>query len=305
MSSSLASSTKLNLQAHPVDEVGIRERVARLATRSIKKASKVEGLKLALSMVDLTTLEGADTPGKVRQLCTKAIHLHSGRKDLPMVAAVCVYPTMVRIAREALQGTPIQVAAVATAFPSGMNPLAVKLEDTRYAVAEGAHEIDMVISRGDFLRGDYGRVANEIEQVKEACGKAHLKVILETGELGTLDRVRLASDIAMQSGADFIKTSTGKIQPAATPEVVLVMLQAISDFYRKTGKRIGMKPAGGIANAKAALNLLIMVREVLGPAWLTPSLFRIGASKLPNDMLMQLEKERTGVYQGLDYFSND
>jgi deoxyribose-phosphate aldolase len=305
MSSSKAVSTKLNLQAHPVDEVGIRERVARLATRSIKKASKVEGLKLALSMVDLTTLEGADTPGKVRQLCTKAIHLHSGRKDLPMVAAVCVYPTMVRIAREALQGTPIQVAAVATAFPSGMNPLAVKLEDTRYAVAEGAHEIDMVISRGDFLRGDYGRVANEIEQVKEACGEAHLKVILETGELGTLDRVRLASDIAMQSGADFIKTSTGKIQPAATPEVVLVMLQAISDFYRKTGKRIGMKPAGGIANAKAALNLLIMVREVLGPAWLTPSLFRIGASKLPNDMLMQLEKERTGVYQGLDYFSND
>jgi deoxyribose-phosphate aldolase len=305
MSSSLAVSTKLNLQAHPVDEVGIRERVARLATRSIKKASKVEGLKLALSMVDLTTLEGADTPGKVRQLCTKAIHLHSDRKDLPMVAAVCVYPTMVRIAREALQGTPIQVAAVATAFPSGMNPLAVKLEDTRYAVAEGAHEIDMVISRGDFLRGDYGRVANEIEQVKEACGKAHLKVILETGELGTLDRVRLASDIAMQSGADFIKTSTGKIQPAATPEVVLVMLQAISDFYRKTGKKIGMKPAGGIANAKAALNLLIMVREVLGPAWLTPSLFRIGASKLPNDMLMQLEKERTGVYQGLDYFSND
>lgn len=305
MSPSTVTPNKLNLQAHPVDEVGIRERVARLATRSIKKASKVEGLKLALSMVDLTTLEGADTPGKVRQLCTKAIHLHSGRKDLPMVAAVCVYPTMVRIARKALEGTPIQVAAVATAFPSGMNPLAVKLEDTRYAVAEGAHEIDMVISRGDFLRGDYGRVADEIVQVKEACGKAHLKVILETGELGTLDRVRLASDIAMQSGADFIKTSTGKIQPAATPEVVLVMLLAISDFYRKTGKKIGMKPAGGIANAKAALNLLIMVREVLGPAWLTPSLFRIGASKLPNDMLMQLEKERTGVYQGPDYYSND
>ena len=305
MSPSTVTPNKLNLQAHPVDEVGIRERVARLATRSIKKASKVEGLKLALSMVDLTTLEGADTPGKVRQLCTKAIHLHSGRKDLPMVAAVCVYPTMVRIARKALEGTPIQVAAVATAFPSGMNPLAVKLEDTRYAVAEGAQEIDMVISRGDFLRGDYSRVADEIEQVKEACGKAHLKVILETGELGTLDRVRLASDIAMQSGADFIKTSTGKIQPAATPEVVLVMLLAISDFYRKTGKKIGMKPAGGIANAKAALNLLIMVREVLGPAWLTPSLFRIGASKLPNDMLMQLEKERTGVYQGPDYYSND
>lgn len=305
MSPSTVTPNKLNLQAHPVDEVGIRERVARLATRSIKKASKVEGLKLALSMVDLTTLEGADTPGKVRQLCTKAIHLHSGRKDLPMVAAVCVYPTMVRIAREALQGTPIQVAAVATAFPSGMNPLKVKLADTRYAVGEGAHEIDMVISRGDFLRGEYQRVADEISQVKEACGKAHLKVILETGELGTLDRVRLASDLAMQAGADFIKTSTGKIQPAATPEVVLVMLQAIDDYYRKTGKRIGMKPAGGIANAKAALNLLIMVREILGPAWLTPDLFRIGASKLPNDMLMQLEKERTGVYQGLDYFSND
>jgi deoxyribose-phosphate aldolase len=256
-------------------------------------------------MVDLTTLEGADTPGKVRQLCTKAIHLHSGRDDLPMVAAVCVYPTMVRIARESLQGTPIQVAAVATAFPSGMNPLDVKLEDTRFAVGEGAHEIDMVISRGDFLRGEYERVADEIRQVKDACGKAHLKVILETGELGTLDRVRLASDIAMQAGADFIKTSTGKIQPAATPEVVLVMLQAIDDYYRKTGKRIGMKPAGGIANAKAALNLLIMVREILGPAWLTPDLFRIGASKLPNDMLMQLEKERTGVYQGQDYFSND
>jgi len=305
MSTGVTLSSGLNVQPHPVDEVGIKERVARLATRSIKKSSKVEGLKLALSMVDLTTLEGADTPGRVRQLCAKAMHLHSGRNDLPMVAAVCVYPTMVRVAREALKGTPIKVAAVATAFPSGMNPLSVKLEDTRYAVSEGAHEIDMVISRGDFLRGDYGRVADEIAEVKKACGEAHLKVILETGELGTLDRVRLASDIAMEAGADFIKTSTGKIQPAATPEVVLVMLQAIADFYRKTGKRIGMKPAGGIANAKAALNLLVMVREVLGPAWLNPELFRIGASKLPNDILMQLEKERTGVYQGGDYFSND
>ena len=305
MSTGVTLSSGLNVQPHPVDEVGIKERVARLATRSIKKSSKVEGLKLALSMVDLTTLEGADTPGRVRQLCAKAVHLHSGRNDLPMVAAVCVYPTMVRVAREALKGTPIKVAAVATAFPSGMNPLSVKLEDTRYAVSEGAHEIDMVISRGDFLRGEYRRVADEIAEVKKACGEAHLKVILETGELGTLDRVRLASDIAMEAGADFIKTSTGKIQPAATPEVVLVMLQAIVDFYRKTGKRIGMKPAGGIANAKAALNLLVMVREVLGPDWLNPDLFRIGASKLPNDILMQLEKERTGVYQGGDYFSND
>jgi len=305
MSPSTVTPNKLNLQAHPVDEVGIRERVARLATRSIKKASKVEGLKLALSMVDLTTLEGADTPGKVRQLCTKAIHLHSGRKDLPMVAAVCVYPTMVRIARKALEGTPIQVAAVATAFPSGMNPLAVKLEDTRYAVAEGAHEIDMVISRGDFLRGDYSRVADEIEQVKEACGKAHLKVILETGELGTLDRVRLASDIAMQSGADFIKTSTGKIQPAATPEVVLVMLLAISDFYRKTGKMIGMKPAGGISKSKLALHYLVMVKEVLGEDWLNNQWFRFGASSLANDVLMQIVKEKTGLYQGANYFSVD
>ena len=305
MSTGVTLSSGLNVQPHPVDEVGIKERVARLATRSIKKSSKVEGLKLALSMVDLTTLEGADTPGRVRQLCAKAMHLHSGRNDLPMVAAVCVYPTMVRVAREALKGTPIKVAAVATAFPSGMNPLSVKLEDTRYAVSEGAHEIDMVISRGDFLRGEYPRVADEIAEVKKACGEAHLKVILETGELGTLDRVRLASDIAMEAGADFIKTSTGKIQPAATPEVVLVMLQAIVDFYRKTGRRIGMKPAGGIANAKAALNLLVMVREVLGPDWLNPDLFRIGASKLPNDILMQLEKERTGVYQGGDYFSND
>jgi deoxyribose-phosphate aldolase len=305
MSTGVTLSSGLNVQPHPVDEVGIKERVARLATRSIKKSSKVEGLKLALSMVDLTTLEGADTPGRVRQLCAKAVHLHSGRNDLPMVAAVCVYPTMVRVAREALKATPIKVAAVATAFPSGMNPLSVKLEDTRYAVSEGAHEIDMVISRGDFLRGEYPRVADEIAEVKKACGEAHLKVILETGELGTLDRVRLASDIAMEAGADFIKTSTGKIQPAATPEVVLVMLQAIADFYRKTGKRIGMKPAGGIANAKAALNLLVMVREVLGPDWLNPDLFRIGASKLPNDILMQLEKERTGVYQGGDYFSND
>jgi deoxyribose-phosphate aldolase len=256
-------------------------------------------------MIDLTTLEGADTPGRVRQLCAKALHLHSARPDVPLVAAVCVYPTMVRIAREALKGTPVKVAAVATAFPSGMNPLEVKLEDTRYAVGEGADEIDMVISRGDFLRGEYGRVADEIAEVKQACGRAHLKVILETGELGTLDRVRLASDIAMEAGGDFIKTSTGKIQPAATPEVVLVMLQAIYDFHRKTGKKIGMKPAGGIANSKQALHLLVMVREVLGPDWLTPDLFRIGASRLPNDILMQLEKERTGVYQGGDYFSND
>jgi len=299
------TTTAFKIQPHPVDEVGIKERAARLATRSIKKSSKIEGLKLALSMIDLTTLEGADTPGRVRQLCTKALHLHSGRPDLPLVAAVCVYPTMVRIAREALKGTPVKIAAVATAFPSGMNPLEVKLEDTRYAVGEGADEIDMVISRGDFLRGDYGRVADEIAQVKQACGRAHLKVILETGELGTLDRVRLASDIAMEAGGDFIKTSTGKIQPAATPEVVLVMLQAIYDFHRKTGKKIGMKPAGGIANSKQALHLLVMVREVLGPDWLTPDLFRIGASRLPNDILMQLEKERTGVYQGGDYFSND
>ncbi len=288
-----------------VDEVGVEERVARFCSRSIKKESKVQALKLALSMIDLTTLEGQDTHGKVTQLCQKAIHVHDTLPGLPHVAAVCVYPTMVAVARKALRGHNIKVASVATAFPSGMAPLGVKLEETRLAVQEGADEIDMVISRGAFLEGEYGRVFDEIIAIKEACGQAHLKVILETGELGTLDRVRRASTLAMHAGADFIKTSTGKIQPAATMPVTLVMLQAIRDYYHATGRRVGMKPAGGISRAKQAIQYLVMLRETLGEGWLTPEWFRFGASSLVNDILMQLEKQCTGVYQSADYFSRD
>ncbi len=286
-----------------VDEVGVAERVARFKTRSIKKGAKVEALCHALSMMDLTTLEGQDTPGKVRQLCQKARLPHAALPDLPQVAAVCVYPTMVKVAREALAGTPIAVASVATGFPSGMTELRLRLQETRRAVAAGADEIDMVISRGAFLAGEYQRVFDEIVAVKEACGPAHLKVILETGELNTLDNVRRASVLAMYAGADFIKTSTGKVQPAATMEVTLVMLQAIRDFYYDTGIQVGMKPAGGIATAKLAIHYLVMLRETLGQAWMTPKWFRFGASSLANDVLMQLIKERTGAYQSVDYFS--
>ncbi len=289
----------------PVDEVGIDERVARFQSRSIKSASKVAGLKLALSMIDLTTLEGQDTPGKVRQLCQKAMHLHDAYPGLPHVAAVCVYPTMVGVAKEALAGRDIRVASVATAFPSGMSSREVKLDDTRLAVAAGADEIDMVISRGAFLAGEDRLVFDEIVAVREAAGKAHLKVILETGELGTLDRVRHASVLAMHAGADFIKTSTGKIQPAATMQVTLVMLQTIRDYYRATGRMVGMKPAGGISTAKLALHYLVMLNETLGSAWMTPEWFRFGASSLANDILMQLVKQATGRYQSADYFSKD
>lgn len=288
-----------------VDEVGVNERVARFQSRSIKTASKIEALKLILSMIDLTTLEGQDTPGKVRQLCQKAIHLHDAMPGLPHVAAVCVYPTMVGVAKEALGDRDINIASVATAFPSGQAPLSVKLDDTRMAVADGATEIDMVISRGEFLAGKYGFVFDEIVAIKEACGNAHLKVILETGELGTLDRVRQASELAMHAGADFIKTSTGKIQPAATMQVTLVMLQAIRDYFYETGRMVGMKPAGGISQAKLAIHYLVMLRETLGNAWMTPEWFRFGASSLANDVLMQLQKQATGVYQSADYFSKD
>lgn len=288
-----------------VDEVGVNERCARFQTRSIKKDAKVQALKLALSMIDLTTLEGQDTPGKVRQLCQKAMHLHDAMADLPTVAAVCVYPNMVAVAKQALAGTGINIASVATAFPSGMSSLEIKLADTKMAVEAGANEIDMVISRGAFLAGEYQRVFDEIVAVKEACGDAHLKVILETGELGTLDRVRQASVLAMHAGADFIKTSTGKIQPAATMPVTLTMLQAIRDYYRATGRMVGMKPAGGISSAKLALHYLVMLNETLGSAWMTPELFRFGASSLANDVLMQLRKQATGVYQSPDYFSKD
>jgi deoxyribose-phosphate aldolase len=289
----------------PVDLVGIQERAARFRTRSIKTTAKNQALKLTLSMMDLTTLEGKDTPGKVRQLCYKARHLHDAMPGLPTVAAVCVYPELVATAKESLNGSGIHIASVATGFPSGQAPLQLRLDEVRQAVEAGADEIDMVISRGRFLRGDYSYVYDEIAAIKEACGPAHLKVILETGELETFDNVRLASDIAMAAGGDFIKTSTGKVQPAATMEVTLVMLQAIRDFYYRTGQKIGMKPAGGIANSKLAIHYLVMLRETLGQDWMTPDLFRFGASRLANDVLMQLARQESGAYQSLDYFSND
>jgi len=288
-----------------VDEVGVRERAARFQTRSIKKDSKIEALKMVLGMIDLTTLEGQDTPGKVKQLCQKAIHLHDAMPNLPHVAAVCVYPTMVGVAKKAIGNHDINIASVATAFPSGMSSRSVKLEETRIAVDDGADEIDMVISRGAFLQGEYGYVFDEIAAIKEACGRAHLKVILETGELGTLDRVRRASVLAMHAGADFIKTSTGKIQPAATLPIALVMLQAIRDYYYETDRMVGMKPAGGISKAKLAVHYLVMLRETLGNAWMTPKWYRFGASSLANDVLMQLQKQATGIYQSADYFSKD
>lgn len=265
----------------------------------------MQALKLALSMIDLTTLEGKDSAGKVKQLCRKARQPYAAMPGLPHVAAVCVYPNMVRIAKESLAGSGIHVASVATAFPSGLSSLKVRLDDTRYAVAEGADEIDMVINRGAFLQGEYNLVYDEIAAVKEACGPAHLKVILETGELHTYENVRLASDIAMHAGANFIKTSTGKISPAATQPVTLVMLEAIRDFYYETDKMIGMKPAGGIRTAKQAIQYLVIVKETLGAAWLTPDYFRFGASSLANDLLKQIVKQETGVYQSSDYFSND
>jgi deoxyribose-phosphate aldolase len=295
----------MSLSETKVDQIGVQERVARLQSRSIKKDSKVKALNLALSMIDLTTLEGRDSPNKVRQLCYKATHLHENFPGLPQVAAICVYAPMIGTAKKALQGSEVKVAAVATAFPSGMTNLETKLDEVKRAAQDGADEIDMVISRGRFLSGDYDYVAEEISKVKEACGSAHLKVILETGELVTLDNVRTASDIAMTAGADFIKTSTGKIQPAATPEVTLVMMQAIRDFYLKYGKQVGLKPAGGISKSKQAIQYLVMLRETLGQDWLNPDLFRFGASSLANDILMQIVKQNTGIYQSTAYFSMD
>lgn len=289
----------------PIDAVGIQERVTRICTRSIKRESKLQALDLALRMMDLTTLEGSDSDGKVRQLCNKALLPYTELPNIPSVAAVCVYPNRVALAKNILKNSSISVASVATAFPSGMSSLQIKLDDTKYAVSEGADEIDMVISRGAFLSGEYTRVYDEIAQIKQACGSAHLKVILETGELGSLENIRMASDLAMKAGADFIKTSTGKISPAASMPVVLVMLQAIRDNYNSTGVKVGMKPAGGIRSSKQAIQYLVMVKETLGIDWLNPSLFRFGASSLANDVLMQWVKEKTGRYQSLNYFSND
>lgn len=293
------------LQSIPIDTIGVEERVSRLNKRSIKKESKSQALKLALSMIDHTTLEGKDSVGKVIQLCSKAKTPYASLPQLPSVAAVCVYPTMVSIAKKALKGSTVKVASVATSFPSGMAPLRVKIDDTKFAVDQGADEIDMVLSRGEFLCGNYNFIFDEIATIKEACGDAHLKVILETGELETLENVRKASDIAMYAGANFIKTSTGKISPAATQPVTLIMLEAIRDFYLNTGIMIGMKPAGGIRKAKEALQYLVLVKETLGAAWLSPDWFRFGASSLTNDLLMQIVKQETGVYQSINYFSND
>ena len=286
-----------------IDQIMIEERAAAFGKRSIKTSAKLAGLKLAISMMDLTTLEGKDTPGKVAFLCRKAIQPLDPRYGVPPCAAVCVYSNFVRPAKRFLGQSGVKVASVATAFPTGLMPLRLKLAEVRGAASDGADEIDMVIDRGVFLAGEYNRVFDEIAATKEACGSAHLKVILETGELQTYDNVRLASEIAMEAGADFIKTSTGKVSPAATMPVTLVMLEAIRDHFYATGIRIGMKPAGGIRTAKQALAYLVMVKETLGDDWLTNELFRFGASTLVNDVLMQIVKTVDGNYQSGDYFS--
>ncbi len=293
-----------NSSVPTVDAVMVEERAASFTKRSIKTSAKLSGLKLAVSMMDLTTLEGKDTPGKVAYLCRKALQPAEPKYGVPSCAAVCVYPNMVKYARKFVgQNSRVHVASVATGFPSGQYPLRTKLEEVRRAVADGADEIDMVIDRGAFLDGDYAKVFDEIAATKQACGPVHLKVILETGELVTYDNVRLASQIAMEAGGDFIKTSTGKVNPAATMPVTLVMLEAIRDYFFATGIRIGMKPAGGIRNSKMALHYLVMLKETLGDDWLTPELFRFGASTLVNDVLMQIAKTVEGNYQGADYFS--
>ena len=288
-----------------VDQVGAEARAASLGTRSIKTTAKEYALDLAIRMVDLTTLEGQDTPGKVRALAAKAIRPDPADPTCPSTAAVCVYPDMVATAKQVLGESGVKVAAVATAFPSGRAALDIKLADTRDAVEAGADEIDMVIDRGAFLAGHYQQVFDEIVAVREACGDAHLKVIFETGELQTYDNVRRVSWLAMLAGAHFIKTSTGKVQPAATLPVTMVMLEAVRDFRESTGQMIGVKPAGGIRTAKDAIKYLVMVNEVAGPDWLTPDWFRFGASTLLNDILMQRTKLATGRYSGPDYFTLD
>jgi len=288
-----------------VDQVGAQERAASLATRSIKREAKLWALETAVKMVDLTTLEGADTPGKVRGLCAKALRPDPDDPSVPPVAAVCVYPDLVAVARAEVAGSGVAVASVATAFPSGRASLAVKLADVADAGNAGADEVDMVIDRGAFLAGRYAQVYEEVRAVREACGAAHLKVILETAELATLDNTARASWLAMLAGADFIKTSTGKVTPAATPPVALVMLSAARDFADATGRRVGVKVAGGIRTAKDAIRYLVLVKEIAGPEWLTPELFRIGASSLLNDLLMQRSKQLTGAYAGPDYFTLD
>jgi deoxyribose-phosphate aldolase len=305
VSVSLAHLGSLMRGVRSVDQVGVEERAAALAKRSIKKQSKLWALDLAIRCMDLTTLEGADTPGKVAALCAKAVRPKPGDHTIPSVAAVCVYPSLVPPSVAHVRGTGVKVASVATAFPSGQSFTDVKVAETRQAVAAGADEIDMVVDRGAFLSGDHEKVYEGIGAVKEACDKAHLKVILETGELGTYDNVRRASILAMAAGADFVKTSTGKVQPAATLPVSLVMMEAIRDFHRETGRAVGFKPAGGIRTSKQAIAYLVLLWETLGQEWMTPDRFRLGASSLLNDVLMQIEKERTGAYQAEDYFTKD
>jgi deoxyribose-phosphate aldolase len=288
-----------------IDQVGAEERAAALSRRSIKKESKLFALELAVRMTDLTTLEGADTPGKVTALASKAARPDPADLTVPPVAAICIYPDLIPVALERLEDTPVKVAAVATAFPSGRSPVDLKVEEARRAAEAGAEEIDMVIDRGAFLSGQYAKVYEEVRLVKEAVGDAHLKVILETGELGTYDNVRRASLLSIAGGADFIKTSTGKISPAATLPVTLVMLEAVRDVYEETGRKVGVKAAGGIREAKDAVRHLVLVNETLGPEWLTPDLFRFGASTLLNDLLLQIRKQKTGVYQSPDYFTLD
>ena len=298
-----ASAPALSGRRVVVDQTGLEERARYFQTRSLKHEAKRQGLRLAVSMMDLTTLEGADTPGKVASVCQKAMHPMADRYDCPAVAAVCVYPSLVSTARRCLAGSGVRVASVATGFPSGQFPLALRLEDVRRAVGDGADEIDMVINRGAFLAGEFRRVFDEIGLVRERCGAACLKVILETGELGSFGSVRQASDLALQAGADFIKTSTGKVTPAATLPVTLVMLGAIRDHHEATGRMAGMKPAGGLRTSREALAYLVAVNETLGEAWLTPQWFRFGASSLLTDVTWQLAKCHDGVYQSADYFS--
>ena len=288
-----------------VDAVALEERAATLARRSIKRESKVQALELAVRMMDLTTLEGQDTPGKVAAVCSKAMRPDPVDLSIPPVAAVCVYPNLVAMAKERLRGSDVRVASVATMFPSGQSPTEIKVAEVRAVVELGADEVDMVIDRGAFLSGRYAKVYDEIVRVKEACGDAHLKVILETGELGTYDNVRRASLLAMAAGADFVKTSTGKISPAATLPVTLCMMEAVRDVYTETGRIVGIKPAGGIRAAKQAVQYLVVLHETLGRDWLTPDRFRFGVSSLLNDVLMQIRKERTGRYQSGDYFTID
>jgi deoxyribose-phosphate aldolase len=302
---SLAHLGSLMRGVRTVDQVGAEERAAELAKRSIKKSSKLWALDLAVRCMDLTTLEGGDTPGKVAALCSKAIRPQPADHSIPSVAAVCIYPSLVAEAVRHVRGTGVRVASVATAFPSGQSFLDVKLAETKQAVAAGADEVDMVIDRGAFLSGNYQKTYDGIAAIRETTGAAHLKVILETAELGTYDNVRRASILAMAAGADFIKTSTGKVQPAATLPVSLVMMEAIRDFQRETGRPVGFKPAGGIKTAKQAIAYLVLLWETLGADWMTPDRFRLGASSLLNDVLMQIVKERTGAYQSDDYFTKD